>query len=164
MLHGGVHFLRAEFFSLCEQLLHYAKKQSTRLLEIVSSTLRIFIQCKKIKSEIFQNTCENNYAVCLCSSVASATEIYAVDFFKSPLKIKSKREKYNFSPVWKVFAALFLVCDQMIDFSGKNKCDFSVRIWTSSCGFTHSSIMLFCYEEIHSAFTVLVICFVNDQK
>lgn len=56
------------------------------------------------------------------------------------------------------------MCDQEIDFSGKKKCDFSVRIWTSNCGFIQSSIVLFCYEEIHNAFTVLVICFVNDQK
>lgn len=108
--------------------------------------------------------CENNYAVCLCSSVASATAIYSADFFKSPLDLKSKREKYNFIPVWKGFAVVFLMCDQVIDFSGKKKRDFSVRIWTRSCGFTHSCIMLFCYEEIYNAFAVLVICFVNDQK
>jgi len=51
-----------------------------------------------------------------------------------------------------------------MDFSDKKKINFSVRIWTSSCGFIQSSILLFCCEEIHNAFTVLVNCFISDQK
>lgn len=91
-----------------------------------------------------------NYTVCLCS------------FLRSPLEIKSKREKkIFFSPFGKYLQFYSL---GVIDFSGKKKCDFSVRRWTRSCGFTQSSIMLFCYIEIHNVFTVLVICFVNDQK
>lgn len=110
MLHGGVHFLRAEFFSLCEQLLHCAGKKINKLLKIVSSTLRIHIECKKTISEIFQNTCENNYTVCLCSRVASATAIYSTDFFKSPLEIKFKREKKTFFLLFGKYLQFYSLC------------------------------------------------------
>lgn len=51
-----------------------------------------------------------------------------------------------------------------MDFSGKKRCNFSMRIWTSSCVFIQSSILVFCYEEIHNVFTVLDNCFVTEKK
>lgn len=51
-----------------------------------------------------------------------------------------------------------------MDFSGEKKCNFSVEYGRAVVLFIQSSILLFCHEEIHNAFTVLVNCSVSDQK